>query len=96
MRLVEPTDFEILEVLDEEGRNNAINIAHILEKNRQYLNTRLPQLADYGLVQRIGPAQNSGLYEITDRGRVALAHRETYSSDTEAFEAVLEREARQN
>lgn len=92
MKLVQPTDFEILAVLDDHGRNNALNISVILDKNRQYLNTRLPQLADYGLVERIGPAKNSGLYEITERGRIALDLRESYTTQTDDFEEQLERE----
>jgi len=61
MRLVTPTDFDILEALDDGYRNNAVNLAEILGRDRQYINTRLPALLDYGLVERIGPADNSGL-----------------------------------
>lgn len=78
MKLVDPTDFEILEVLNDRGRNTAQNVALILDKNRGYINTRLPVLASFNLVTRIGPAENSGLYEITDRGREVLNHRDAY------------------
>lgn len=66
---------EILEALADGKRNTAANLAHILEKDRAYLNTRLPVLADYGLIDRIGPASKSGLYEITEKGRIVAEHR---------------------
>ncbi|MFB6137258.1 MAG: ArsR family transcriptional regulator [Halobacteriaceae archaeon] len=89
MRLVVPTDFEILDALAAGGRNNAANLAYELDRDRSYINTRLPVLADYDLVERIGPAPNSGLYEITDRGERALDLRELYEEDSEAFEERL-------
>lgn len=61
MKLVQPTDFEILEALADGQRNNAVNVAELLDQERGYINTRLPQLADYGLVETVGPANNSGL-----------------------------------
>ncbi|MFB6252115.1 MAG: winged helix-turn-helix transcriptional regulator [Halobellus sp.] len=69
MGLVKPTDLEILRFLAESGRNNAVNISVSLEKNRSYVNTRLSALADHGLVERVGPAPNSGLYELSEDGR---------------------------
>lgn len=78
MKLTSPTDFEILEALSDGNRNNAANLSYELDKNRSYINTRLPILADYGLVERVGPAPNSGLYEITDRGAAAAELREEY------------------
>jgi len=89
MRLVQPTDFEILHALSDGYRNTAANIAHIIDKNRAYINTRLPVLADYGLVSRVGPAPNSGLYVITEKGKVALSNRELYNVDEDEFEALL-------
>lgn len=91
MRLTIPTDFEILQILSNGRRNNAINIAAHLDKNRSYVNTRLPVLADYGLLERVGPAPNSGLYEITDRGRIAGRHRAEYEDSDVDFEALIER-----
>jgi predicted transcriptional regulator len=78
MKLTQPTDFEILEMLDDHGRNVAANLAIHLDRDRAYLNTRLPYLLDYGLVEKIGPSDKSGLYEITDHGRAALECREQY------------------
>ncbi len=88
MKLVIPTDFEILSVLADGKRNNAINIAAELEKNRAYINTRLPILLDYGLVSRVGPAENSGLYTITEKGQIAIEHKDIYGS--EEFDQIIE------
>ncbi|MFC6874851.1 ArsR family transcriptional regulator [Halobellus marinus] len=71
--LVAPTDFEILRYLAEEGRNNAVNIAVALDRNREYMNTRLGALARNDCVRRVGPAENSGLYEVTEKGEAALS-----------------------
>jgi len=90
MRLVQPTDFEILEALSDGRRNTAANIAHLIDRNRPYINTRLPILSDYDLVDRVGPAPNSGLYVITQRGRAALDHREQYGEPGVDFETLLD------
>ncbi|MCU4744713.1 ArsR family transcriptional regulator [Halobacteria archaeon AArc-m2/3/4] len=88
MKLRQPTDFEILEALEETGRNVAPNLESHTNKNRQNINTRLPVLCDYGLVERIGPAERSGLYEITMDGKAALVHREQYD-EVDDFESLL-------
>jgi len=73
MALIDPTDFEILAFLADHGRNNAVNIAAGLDRNRAYMNTRLRVLATEGYVQHVGPAEHSGLYEITVEGEQALS-----------------------
>ena len=78
MKLRRPTDFLILEALEERGRNVATNLSFHTEKSRKNINTRLPVLDDYGLVAKIGPAERSGLYEITARGRAAVELRAQY------------------
>jgi predicted transcriptional regulator len=92
MKLAVPTDFEILEALADGKRNTAANLSYILDKDRSYINTRLPVLADYELVERIGPAPNSGLYEITEKGIAAVDLQEEYRSEDVDFEAALEAE----
>lgn len=92
MKLAVPTDFEILEALSDGNRNTAANLSYILDKDRSYINTRLPVLADYGLVERIGPAPNSGLYEITDKGLVVLDNQDSYREQDVDFEALIESE----
>lgn len=89
MRLAEPTDFEILEALTDGKRNTAANLSYILDKDRSYINTRLPILADYKLVERVGPAPNSGLYEITERGVEVIDIRETAAEPEVDFDARL-------
>ena len=88
MSLRQPTDLLILEALEETGRNVATNLAHHTNKSRQNINTRLPVLSDYGLVQKVGPADRSGLYEITSLGKRALRYREQYD-ENENFEDLL-------
>lgn len=89
MKLVAPTDFEILETLEERGRNTGKNISLILDRNRSYINSEMAKLASNGLVRRVGPAQNSGLYEITERGEVVLEYwRENEDTDVD-FEGLI-------
>jgi len=90
VKLRQPTDFLILEALHAYGRNVAPNLAQITGKSRKNVNNRLPVLDDYGLVRKIGPAERSGLYEVTDRGRVALRCRDEYDTSPD-FEALIER-----
>lgn len=89
MKLVSPTDFDILESLADEKRNTAANIALEIDRDRAYINSRLPILADYGLVDQIGPAERSGLYEITEKGLVAVEHRDAYRQEGVDFEALI-------
>jgi len=90
MRLRQPTDFLILEALHTYGRNVATNLAKTTGKSRKNVNNRLPVLTDYGLVRKIGPAEQSGLYEITEQGRAAIELRTEYD-DADDFEALIER-----
>lgn len=90
MRLTQPTDFDILDAFADGRRNNAANLAHELDRDRSYINTRLPVLADYGLLERVGPAPKSGLYAITDKGRAAAEHREEYRTDGVDFDALVD------
>ena len=90
MKLASPTDFDILEALSDGKRNTAANIAIEIDRDRAYINTRLPILADYGLIERIGPSPKSGLYEITDKGRAAVEHRQAYDNDDVDFESIIE------
>ncbi|WP_396611624.1 ArsR family transcriptional regulator [Haloferax sp. S1W] len=89
MKLVEPTDFAILEYLDSNGRNNAVNIGVALDQKRAYMNTRLRALDDFGCVTRVGPAKNSGLYEITAKGRAALDYRDAQHDPDVDFEQLI-------
>ncbi|WP_368410782.1 hypothetical protein [Haladaptatus salinisoli] len=51
----------------------------------------MPILTDYGLIKKIGPKKNSGLYELTEKGRIALESQNQYDpDDTQAFDDLLE------
>lgn len=89
LKLVQPTDFEILTALKKHGRNVATNIALHLDRNKDYINTRLPALEDYGLVEKIGPSERSGLYEITEKGEQVLACQDQYG-EVDDFDALIE------
>ena len=89
MRLRRPTDFLLLAALANQGRNVAPNLARHTGKSRKNVNGRLPVLADYGLVAKVGPVEHSGLYELTELGEAALAHRDRYG-EVEDFEALIE------
>ena len=89
MKLRQPTDFLVLEALEDKGRNVATNLAAHTGKSRKNINTRLPVLEDYGLVRKIGPAERSGLYEITSLGKAALVYREQYD-EVDDFDSLIE------
>lgn len=92
MKLAFPTDFDVLEALSDGKRNTAANIAIEIDRDRAYINTRLPVLADHDLIERIGPSENSGLYEITPKGVATLQNRDDYRDDSVDFEALVEAE----
>jgi len=52
------------------------------------VNERLGILADSGLINKVGPSETSGLYEITPLGRAALEHRDEYG-EVDDFEALI-------
>ena len=89
MKLRQPTDFLILEALEDTGRNVATNLAYHTGKSRENINTRLPVLEDYALVRKIGPAKRSGLYEITSLGKAALVYQDQYA-EADDFEALIQ------
>jgi len=93
MRLTVPTDFDILRALSDGHRNNAINIAAELDEIGRTSTRGCRCWPTYGLVERVGPAPNSGLYEITERGRIAGANQAAYEDDDQDFEALIDREA---
>lgn len=79
MKLVMPTSFQVLRVLNDRKRQTAPNLAEILEKDSRYMNNQLNDLAGQGLVRRVGPSENSKMFEITEKGQVAVEHAEEYS-----------------
>ena len=89
VKLRRPTDFLILDELQAKGRNVATNLAHHTGKSRKNINTRLPVLEDYGLVKKIGPADRSGLYEISSKGKSALVYQDQYD-EVDDFDELVE------
>jgi len=85
------TDFNILEALADGERNIAANIAIEIDANRGYINNRLGYLRSVDLVQRVGPKEQSGLYQITEKGKLAAENKEKYLNDTvDDFESFIE------
>jgi len=76
MKSLNETDFDILEVLSDGKRNVATNIALEIKADRGYVNTRLSHLLDEDLVVRVGPKERSGLYEITNKGKLVEENKE--------------------
>jgi len=89
IRLTTPTDFHILNALSDGERDTTANIASQIDKERGYLNTRLPALADFELLRKIGPHANSGLYQITPLGVAAMQRQSLYETNREQFEVSI-------
>lgn len=90
MRLSLPTDKLILEQLLE-GRNLAANIAAEIDRSRNYINQRMAHLNDYDLVEKVGPVEGTGLYQITPRGGAVIVLSDDYTEGQEFEDRVKER-----
>ena len=91
MDRINRTDFNILEALADGERNIAANIALEIDANRGYVNNRFSYLRSMDLVKRVGPKEGSGLYQITEKGKIALKYEEQYFDDEfEDFGAFVE------
>lgn len=89
MKLVRSIDFDILDSLSDGKRDVAANIALRLDEDRSYVNSRIPFLYDYGLVDRVGPSENSGLYEITTKGQLVVQYQDRYGDPDIDFEEFI-------
>jgi DNA-binding MarR family transcriptional regulator len=78
VKLTEPTDFDILEILSEGDRETPKHLGTLLEFRNAYMSQRVRQMEDYGLVERIDDSQ---MFVITELGRVALDLQNQYSHD---------------
>jgi len=81
MNRLNRTDFAILEVLASGKRNVAANVALEIDADRSYVNNRFSYILEEGLVERVGPKELSGLYEITPKGQAVVRHQDKYRSD---------------
>ena len=99
MKLIKPTDFDILQEVSDGERHIAPNLAELLDRDRQYINNRLAELTGKGLLEKVGPSERSNQYTITDKGLITFQLRSEYDHVTasEFGERVMERllEARQ-
>lgn len=87
------TDFKILNVLASGKRNVAANVALEIDVDRGYINSRFGYLLSEDLVERVGPKERSGLYEITSKGQVVVEHKEVYfADDSDDFESFVEQQ----
>lgn len=91
MDRINKTDFKILEALADGERNIAANIALEIDANRGYINNRFSYLLSRDLVQRVGPKERSGLYQITEKGEITVKHKQKCLNDeVDDFEAFVE------
>jgi predicted transcriptional regulator len=91
MDRINKTDFKILEALDDGERNIAANIALEIDANRGYINNRFSYLLSRDLVQRVGPKEQSGLYQITAKGKAAVNHKQKcLNNEVDDFESFVE------
>lgn len=95
MRLSRPTDFLILDALSDGERDTAANLAKRIDRDRGYINAQLPKLADQGLVKKIGPYDNSGLYQITSLGVAAIQKQFLYDENQAEFQTAISELAEQ-
>lgn len=91
VKLIRPTDFDVLEVFSDGEQDLGRNVAKTLDRDRSYINTRLAHLEGNHMLERIGPSENSGLYRITSRGLAALDLRDGYDSGREWEELIDDR-----
>ena len=93
MKLIKPTDFDILQEMSDGERHIAPNLAEVLDRDRQYINNRLAELAGKGVLEKVGPSKRSNQYTITDKGLITLQVRSEYEHMTasEFGERVMER-----
>jgi hypothetical protein len=92
---INQTDMELLVALSEYGRNVALNLQHHFDTDRDYLNTRLCQLAKAGVLDRIGPSERAGLYELSRTGDRLVRHRDVHTPPMTLaeFEHAIDRQA---
>ena len=93
VKLVVPTDFDVLEAMSDGKRQTAPNLAELTGNSSRYMNNRLAALAGAGYVEKVGPSDSSKMYAITEKCERALEHRDLYDHDiAEKFERVADGE----
>jgi RIO-like serine/threonine protein kinase len=79
VRLVQPTDFDILDEMSDGRRYTASLLADLLDHRARYMSNRIGHLDSYGLITRV---RDSTMFEITPKGRAALDMQDDYSHQT--------------
>ncbi|MDS0473774.1 winged helix-turn-helix domain-containing protein [Natrinema sp. 1APR25-10V2] len=82
-------DFRILQHLLK-GRNLPSNLADDLDLSPEYVRTRLRKLRRAGMVEHVGEPDR-GLYQITDRGEVALDFQDKWdtAADRDEYRQIV-------
>ncbi|MFC7028526.1 hypothetical protein ACFQH8_16075 [Halomicroarcula sp. GCM10025710] len=75
--LTTPTDLKILNILATGRRHNPRTIAAKLDRDQDYMGTRIRFLRDLGYL-KYAVIDKSGIFEITQRGLVAAWHTDRY------------------
>jgi DNA-binding MarR family transcriptional regulator len=92
-----PTDKNLLNELLDGKRQTPKNLSVILDADRTYLSNRLRALEHKGFDESPGPADRSGMYEISDAGRVAMRHFDRYAREhDETYTRLCKRVAETN
>lgn len=79
MKLTDPTSFQVLRVIADGRPQTATNLGEILDQDARYMSNQLNDLHKTGLVRRVGVAETSRMFEITEKGRIALEYADKYS-----------------
>ena len=87
--LILPTDAHILNQLANGRRETPVNLAAHIDGDNSYVGNRLRSIAERGYVTSPGPSPRSGMYEITNWGRIARQHIPQYSKGYDALYHTL-------
>ncbi len=89
-----PTDIQILTALDKGNRQTPKNLGVLLNRDSAYISGRSRSLIRAGYADDPGPADKSGMVEISITGRVAVAHLDCYlQTYYDTFHKLCERVA---
>lgn len=79
--LTSPTDLEIMDLLSDGRRQTPANMAAYLDRDPAYMSERLRNLEEREYIRDAPPADRSGMYELTDLGKIAAYHINKYVRD---------------
>lgn len=79
--LTVPTDIEIINLLSNGKRQTPANVAAHLDHDPRYMSERLRKLKLREYIRDSPPAERSGMYELTNLGKIAAFHIDKYVRD---------------